>query len=76
MGFRIHTQLLFICTAFGISFAADPSVDENALFADTTTLSQQKGLVDSVHLKDATEQKATAISGDITAAATASELRD
>jgi hypothetical protein len=78
MNLRKWELLLSVFVFFGISFAADPSIDENELFADTTTLSRQKDLVDSskVHVQDATERKTTTISGDITAAATGVALRD
>ncbi len=52
------------------------SVDENALFADTVSIAPQKGLVDTAHMKDATEKKGTSIGGDVTVASIGATNRD
>jgi hypothetical protein len=59
-----------------LAWAGDTAVDENALFADTATVVQQKGLVDSAHMKDATEKKGTSIGGNVIAAAIGTATRD
>jgi hypothetical protein len=61
---------------YTLAWASEPAIDENALFADTATVIQQKGLVDSSHMKDATEKKGTSVGGEVIAAATGVATRD
>jgi hypothetical protein len=61
---------------YTFGWASEPAIDENALFADTATVVAQKGLVDSAHMKDATEKKGTSIGGEVIAAATGVATRN
>lgn len=64
--------------AYGTGFAADSSsqVDENALFADTTTLVQAKTLSDTQKVKDPSERLGTSLGGDVTVAPILSTNRE
>lgn len=68
--------IVFMLSLSGSMYAADPAIDENALFADTVTVVPQKGMVDSAHMKDATEKKGTSIGGSVIAAATGVAMRN
>jgi hypothetical protein len=77
MNRRSCLTLLLIYLAFGISDAADSSqVDENALFADTTTLVQAKTLSDTQKVKDPSERTGTSMGGDVTVAPIVSTNRE
>lgn len=60
--------MVFLLSATYSSFAADPSVDENALFADTITLVPEKSLADTQKVKDPSELRGTSIGGNVTVA--------
>jgi|WetSurMetagenome_2_1015567.scaffolds.fasta_scaffold00148_29 hypothetical protein len=74
--YRFADSFLVIFFACFSLHASDPSIDENALFADTVTVVQSKGLVDTAHMKDATEKKGTSIGGEVIASATGVATRD
>jgi hypothetical protein len=66
MGIRFHLFFLSLTTAAAMCLAADSaSVDENALFADTTTLVSPKTLSDTQKIKDPGERLGTSIGGDV-----------
>ena len=69
MHIRMTLVQLFAVAAFGTAIAADSSqVDENALFADTTTLVAEKTYSDTQKIKDPSERTGTSIGGDVTVA--------
>jgi hypothetical protein len=57
-------------------FAADPGIDENAMFSDTASVVAASTLADTQKIKDPSEKKGTSIGGDIIAASLASANRD
>lgn len=68
MGIRFYMFFLSLIATVATCFAGDPAVDENALFADTTTLVAQKALADTEKIKDPSERRGTSIGGDVTVA--------
>ncbi len=74
---RLIKAIMVISALTSPAWTADSmSVDENALFSDTATVVPQKGMVDSAHMKDATEKKGTSIGGSVIAAATGVATRN
>ncbi len=75
-GFK-RTVLSVALATCGAAAAGDSiAVDENALFADTVSIVPQKGLVDTAHMKDATETKSTNIGGEVIVASIGSANED
>jgi hypothetical protein len=68
--------LLLLFLGYVSLMAADPSIDENALFSDTASLVAASTLSDTQKIKDPSEKKGTSIGGDIIAASLASANRD
>jgi hypothetical protein len=56
--------------------AGEPAVDENALFADTTSLVAASTLADTQKIKDPSEKRGTTVGGEIIAASVVSANRD
>ncbi|HUI92429.1 MAG TPA: hypothetical protein VLX68_09310 [Chitinivibrionales bacterium] len=72
----LHNIILIISLYIFTLFAADPAVDESALFSDTTTLVAPSSLADTQRVKDPSEKKGTSVGGDIIAASLLSANSD
>ena len=70
---KIILSILIVCFTLK---AADPAVDENALFSDTSSVVSEKTFADTQKIKDPSEKKGTSVGGDIIAASLASANRD
>lgn len=70
---KVALSIIIFCFSL---WAADPSIDENALFADTATVVSEKAFADTQKIKDPSEKRGTSVGGDVIAASLVSANRD